>query len=90
MIFKLMTLEPITKEEMLYIKARDKTAITPVTNKEHIKGKTRYLELTTTSLKYLKEIRAIQESKIIEKHGWFTEEYTDKYGQKKVHEVFYK
>jgi len=89
MIFKL-TLEPITKEEMLYIRAHDKTAIIPVINKQHTHKKTRYLEITTQSLKYLKEFRAIQESKIIEKHGYFDEEYTDRYGQKIVHTVFYK
>ena len=86
MILKLMTLEQITKEELLYIKERDKTAITPVTNKQHPRKKTRYLEITSDSLKYLKEIRAVEQSKIIEKHGWFDE--PDKNG--KVHTVFYK
>ena len=86
MILKLMTLEQITKEELLYIKKRYKSAVTPVTNKQHPRKKTRYLEIDTDSLKYLREIRAIEESKIIEKHGYFDE--TDKNG--KVHTVFYK
>jgi len=81
-----MTLEQITKEELLYIKKRYKSAVTPVTNKQHPRKKTRYLEIDTDSLKYLREIRAIEESKIIEKHGYFDE--SDKNG--KVHTVFYK
>ena len=90
MILKLMTLEPLTKEEMEYVTSHDKTANVVVTNRQHPHKKTRFLEITTDSVKYLREIRAIQESKIIEKHGYFEEEYIDKYGQKKVHTVLYK
>lgn len=81
-----MTLEPITKETMEYIQEHDKTVNVVVTNRQHSNKKTRYLEITSDSLKYLKEFRSIQESKIIEKHGYFDE--PDKYG--KVHTVFYK
>ena len=85
-----MTLEPLTKEEMEYVTSHDKTANVVVTNRQHPHKKTRFLEITTDSLKYLRECRQIQESKIIEKHGYFEEEYTDKNGQKRTHQVFYK
>lgn len=81
-----MTFEPITKEEMLYVKSKYKNAIVHVANKEHIRGKNRFLEINEISLKYLKEFRKKEESKIIEKYGWFDE--VDENGKK--HTVFYK
>lgn len=86
-----MTLERISKEEMEYIKARDKSAHVTVTNRQHPKKKERYLEMTESSYKLLMECRKEQESRIIEKHGWFEESYVDgKTGQVKVKSVYYK
>ena len=86
-----MTLEPITKDEMLYIKKRNKDTVVTVTSRQHPRKKTRYLEMSEDSIKYLNEIREIESSNVLEKHGWFTEEYKDKEtGQIKHYEVFYK
>jgi len=83
-----MTLEPISKREMLYVKLKYKDAVFHITNKEHIRGKNRYLEINQLSLKYLNEFREKEKAKITERYGWFTEDYIDKYGHKKTHEVF--
>lgn len=81
-----MTFEPITKEEMLYVKSKYKNAIVHVANKEHIKGKNRFLEINEISLKYLKEFRQMQNKNVSKKYGWFDE--VDENGKK--HTVFYK
>jgi hypothetical protein len=81
-----MTFEPITKAEMLYVQSKYKNAIVHVANKEHIKGKNRFLEINEISLKYLKEFRQMQNKNVSKKYGWFDE--VDENGKK--HTVFYK
>ena len=82
-----MTLERITKSEMLYIKSRDKSIHVTITNRQHPKKKERYLEMTNSSYKLLMECRKEQESRIIEEHY---EVFDKKTGKREIKSVYYK
>lgn len=81
-----MTLQQVSKDEMLYIQSKYPQAVFSVTNKQHPKKKTRYLEMNDISIRLHNEYQKIIEEKTIEKHGWF-----DEFGEDgKVRRVYYK
>ena len=81
-----MTLQLVTKDEMLYVQSKYPKAVFSVTNKQHPRKKTRYLEMSSLAIKYHNEYQKLLDERTIEKHGWFDEIGTDG----KVHSVYYK
>lgn len=81
-----MTLQEVTKDEMKFIQSKFPQAVFSVTNKQHCRKKTRYLEMNSLAIKYHNEYKKLIDDKTIEKHGWF-----DEIGMNgKIYSVFYK